>query len=82
MQHTTLRKNRPSRFPTLPRLCMTFGEPDCENLPWTLPEESSRPSNERALEGGINLIPPIAIPMVAAKRSSVAHCGISPVVKT
>ncbi len=38
-----LRKNRPSRFPTLPRL-MTFGEPDRGNHAWTLPEESSVPS--------------------------------------
>ncbi|WP_318377588.1 aldo/keto reductase [Enterobacter sp.] len=34
--------------------CMTFGEPDRGNHAWTLPEESSRPIIQRALEGGIN----------------------------
>ncbi|EPH0094158.1 aldo/keto reductase [Pluralibacter gergoviae] len=33
--------------------CMTFGEPDRGNHAWTLPEESSRPLIQRALEGGI-----------------------------
>jgi len=33
---------------------MTFGEPDRGNHAWTLPEESSRPIIQRALEGGIN----------------------------
>jgi len=32
---------------------MTFGEPDRGNHAWTLPEESSRPLIQRALEGGI-----------------------------
>ena len=34
--------------------CMTFGEPNRGNHAWTLPEESSRPIIQRALEGGIN----------------------------
>lgn len=34
--------------------CMTFGEPDRGNHAWTLPEDSSRPIIQRALEGGIN----------------------------
>ncbi|WP_414162956.1 aldo/keto reductase [Superficieibacter sp. BNK-5] len=34
--------------------CMTFGEPDRGKHAWTLPEESSRPIIQRALEGGIN----------------------------
>ncbi|MEF3100773.1 aryl-alcohol dehydrogenase-like predicted oxidoreductase [Raoultella ornithinolytica] len=34
--------------------CMTFGEPDRGKHAWTLPEESSRPLIQRALEGGIN----------------------------
>ncbi|EHM48600.1 oxidoreductase, aldo/keto reductase family protein [Yokenella regensburgei ATCC 43003] len=33
---------------------MTFGEPDRGNHAWTLPEESSRPIIQHALEGGIN----------------------------
>ncbi|VFS67077.1 L-glyceraldehyde 3-phosphate reductase [Raoultella terrigena] len=33
---------------------MTFGEPDRGKHAWTLPEESSRPLIQRALEGGIN----------------------------
>ncbi len=38
-----LRKNRPSRFPTLLG-CMTFGEPDRGNHAWTLPERAAVPS--------------------------------------
>lgn len=34
--------------------CMTFGEPDRGNHAWTLPEESSRPLIQHALENGIN----------------------------
>lgn len=34
--------------------CMTFGEPDRGKHAWTLPEESSRPIIQRALESGIN----------------------------
>lgn len=34
--------------------CMTFGEPDRGNHPWTLPEESSRLLIQHALNGGIN----------------------------
>ena len=34
--------------------CMTFCEPNRGNHAWTLPEESSRPIIQRALEGGIN----------------------------
>ncbi len=34
--------------------CMTFGEPDRGKHAWTLPEDSSRPIIQRALEGGIN----------------------------
>ncbi len=34
--------------------CMTFGQPDRGNHPWTLDEESSRPIIRRALELGIN----------------------------
>ena len=32
--------------------CMTFGEPDRGKHAWTLPEDSSRPIIQRALEGG------------------------------
>ena len=34
--------------------CMTFGEPDRGKHAWALPEDSSRPIIQRALEGGIN----------------------------
>ena len=34
--------------------CMTYGEPDRGNHPWTLGEEQSRPFIKRALELGIN----------------------------
>ncbi|PKH21329.1 aldo/keto reductase [Enterobacterales bacterium CwR94] len=34
--------------------CMTFGEPTQGNHAWTLPEESSRPLIQKALEAGIN----------------------------
>lgn len=34
--------------------CMTYGEPDRGNHPWTLGEEESRPFLRRALEAGIN----------------------------
>ena len=34
--------------------CMTFGEPDRGNHPWTLPEEKSRPIIRQAVEAGIN----------------------------
>lgn len=34
--------------------CMTYGEPDRGQHPWTLDEESSRPRLRRALELGIN----------------------------
>src|SRR6478736_9527977 len=34
--------------------CMTYGEPDRGNHPWTLGEEQSRPFIRRALELGIN----------------------------
>src|SRR3954449_3434867 len=34
--------------------CMTYGEPDRGNHPWTLGEEQSRPFIQRALELGIN----------------------------
>ena len=34
--------------------CMTFGEPDRGKHAWTLPEDSSRPIIQRAIEGGIN----------------------------
>jgi aryl-alcohol dehydrogenase-like predicted oxidoreductase len=46
--HTDLRVSR------LCLGCMTFGEPDQGKHAWTLPEESSRPIIQRALEGGIN----------------------------
>ena len=46
--HTDLRVSR------LCLGCMTFGEPDRGKHAWTLPEESSRPIIQRALEGGIN----------------------------
>ena len=52
MQYTTLG----TTDLTISRLslgCMTFGEPDRGNHAWTLPEESSRPLIQRALEGGI-----------------------------
>ena len=34
--------------------CMTFGEPDRGNHPWTLDEEKSRPVIRQAIEQGIN----------------------------
>ena len=34
--------------------CMTYGEPERGNHPWTLDEEASRPFIRRALELGIN----------------------------
>lgn len=34
--------------------CMTFGEPDRGNHAWTLPEDSSRPIIQYALDNGIN----------------------------
>ncbi|WP_075180455.1 aldo/keto reductase [Pantoea sp. 1.19] len=34
--------------------CMTFGDPAAGNHAWTLPEESSRPLIQQALEAGIN----------------------------
>lgn len=46
--HTDLRVSR------LCLGCMTFGEPERGKHAWTLPEESSRPIIQRALEGGIN----------------------------
>ena len=46
--HTDLRVSR------LCLGCMSFGEPDRGKHAWTLPEESSRPIIQRALEGGIN----------------------------
>jgi aryl-alcohol dehydrogenase-like predicted oxidoreductase len=46
--HTDLRVSR------LCLGCMTFGDPDRGKHAWTLPEESSRPIIQRALEGGIN----------------------------
>lgn len=61
--------------------CMTFGEPDRGKHAWTLPEESSRPLIQRALEGGINfLIPPTATLTAAVKRLSAVRCAISPTV--
>ena len=33
--------------------CMTYGEPNRGNHPWTLPEEQSRPFIQQALEAGI-----------------------------
>lgn len=50
--------------------CMTYGEPTRGNHAWTLPEASSRPLIQQALNAGINFsIPPTAIQMAAAKRS-------------
>jgi aryl-alcohol dehydrogenase-like predicted oxidoreductase len=34
--------------------CMTYGEPERGNHPWTLPEASSRPLIRQALDAGIN----------------------------
>lgn len=77
MQYNTL-GNTDLRVSRLCLGCMTFGEPSRGNHAWTLPEESSRPIIKRALEGGINTIPPTAIPTAAAKRLSAARCVISP----
>lgn len=55
--------------------CMTYGEPERGNHPWTLPEVSSRPLIRQALDAGINfLIPLIVIQMAAVKRLSAARC--------
>ncbi len=64
--------------------CMTFGEPDRGNHAWTLPEESSRPIIKRALEGGINFFDTANSYSDGSSEEIVglAHCGISPVVKT
>ena len=53
MQYTTLGKTD-LKVSRLCLGCMTFGEPDRGNHAWTLPEESSRPIIQRAIEGGIN----------------------------
>ncbi|BCL83310.1 oxidoreductase [Ktedonobacteria bacterium brp13] len=34
--------------------CMTYGEPNRGNHPWTLPEDESRPLIKQAIEAGIN----------------------------
>ncbi|MEA5454949.1 aldo/keto reductase [Sinomonas sp. JGH33] len=34
--------------------CMSFGDPQRGNHPWSLPEEESRPLIKQAIEGGIN----------------------------
>ena len=52
MQYTTL-GTTDLKISRLSLGCMTFGEPDRGNHAWTLPEESSRPIIQRALEGGI-----------------------------
>ncbi len=33
--------------------CMTYGEPDRGNHPWTLPEDQSRPLIQQAVELGV-----------------------------
>jgi hypothetical protein len=48
---------------------------------WTLPEESSRPLIQRALEGGINFFDTATATLTAAvKRLSAVRCAISPAV--
>ncbi|VTN14479.1 Predicted oxidoreductase [Raoultella terrigena] len=59
--------------------CMTFGEPDRGKHAWTLPEESSRPLIQRALEGGINFFDTAnSYSKAAAKRSLAAPCATLP----
>ncbi|WP_058911532.1 aldo/keto reductase [Entomohabitans teleogrylli] len=53
MQYNTL-GNTDLRVSRLCLGCMTFGEPTRGKHAWTLPEESSRPIIQRALEKGIN----------------------------
>jgi aryl-alcohol dehydrogenase-like predicted oxidoreductase len=53
MQYTTLGKTG-LNVSRLCLGCMTFGEPDRGTHAWTLPEESSRPIIEQALDAGIN----------------------------
>ncbi len=53
MQYTTLGKTG-LKISKLCLGCMTFGEPDRGTHAWTLPEESSRPIIQQALDAGIN----------------------------
>ncbi len=53
MQYTTLGKTG-LKVSKLCLGCMTFGEPDRGTHAWTLPEESSRPIIQQALDAGIN----------------------------
>ncbi|RJT43097.1 aldo/keto reductase [Rahnella woolbedingensis] len=53
MQYTTLGKTG-LNVSRLCLGCMTFGEPDRGTHAWTLPEESSRPIIQQALDAGIN----------------------------
>ncbi|AHF78024.1 Aldo/keto reductase [Sodalis praecaptivus] len=53
MEYTTLGQTG-LRVSRLCLGCMTFGEPARGRHAWTLPEESSRPLIQQALEGGIN----------------------------
>lgn len=53
MEYTTLGQTG-LRVSRLCLGCMTFGEPERGRHAWTLPEESSRPLIQQALEGGIN----------------------------
>ncbi|AEX53250.1 aldo/keto reductase [Rahnella aquatilis] len=53
MQYTTLGQTG-LKVSKLCLGCMTFGEPDRGTHAWTLPEESSRPIIQQALDAGIN----------------------------
>ncbi|TDS97056.1 aryl-alcohol dehydrogenase-like predicted oxidoreductase [Rahnella sp. BIGb0236] len=53
MQYTTLGKTG-LKVSKLCLGCMTFGEPDRGTHAWTLPEESSRPIIQQALDAGID----------------------------
>lgn len=70
MEYTTLGQTG-LRVSRLCLGCMTFGEPARGRHAWTLPEESSRPLIQQALEAAsIFSTRPIAIPTAAAERSS------------
>ena len=51
--------------------CMTYGEPERGNHPWTLDEEASRPFIRRALEpASSSSTRPTSTPTAPARRSS------------
>jgi len=52
--------------------CMSFGDPERRQHPWTLPEDQSRPMIKHAVESGITFFDTrTTTPMAAARRSSV-----------